>query len=116
MAAMDTVMAEIEALKPTLKGMELELRGGLNKPVFEFDEKNKALFAIADAAANDLGFSLTPYIVGGGSDGNFTSFAGTPTLDGLGLVGAFMHTQQEQITLDDIVPRIALLARILQTL
>jgi glutamate carboxypeptidase len=96
--------------------MRLEIAGGMNKPVFEFNGKKKALFAKADALATELGCPLTPQTVGGGSDGNFTSHVGTPTLDGLGVVGDFIHNPNEHITVNDIPFRVALLARLIQTL
>ena len=40
-----------------------------------------------------------------------TAAVGTPTLDGLGLVGAGGHSLEEFVDLDSIVPRVYLLAR-----
>lgn len=113
---LDKVMTSIEALKPKLDGMRLEIKGGMNKPVFEFNAKNKALFDVANSLAQELGFGLTAHTVGGGSDGNFTSYAGTPTLDGLGMEGNFLHNPKEYILIDAIPLRVALLARLIQTL
>ena len=49
-------------------------------------------------------------MIGGCSDGNDISFAGTPTIDGMGVVGNFMHNPNEQTFLEHLVPRTALLA------
>ena len=54
-----------------------------------------------------------PAVVGGGSDGNFTSAMGIPTLDGLGCVGAGMHARHEHIRLHETLDRLALLAGLL---
>jgi glutamate carboxypeptidase len=57
-----------------------------------------------------LGFQLQEAATGGGSDGNFTSALGIPTLDGMGAVGEGAHADSESILLDALVPRTALLA------
>ena len=53
---------------------------------------------------------------GGGSDGNFTSALGVPTLDGLGGVGDGAHAAHESITLEELPRRTALLARLLESI
>ena len=59
--------------------------------------------------AKGLGFDLQEAATGGGSDGNFTSALGIPTLDGMGAVGEGAHAVKESILLDTLVPRTALL-------
>ena len=110
------ITAAIENLRPKLSGMRLEINGGMEKPVFERDEKNKALFAKADALAREFAYPLTLCTAGGGSDGNFISHAGTPTLDGMGPAGDCLHTPKEYTVLADIPFKVALLARLIQTL
>ncbi|MCO5222883.1 MAG: M20/M25/M40 family metallo-hydrolase, partial [Thermomicrobiales bacterium] len=51
---------------------------------------------------------------GGGSDVSFACHAGTPGLDGLGPIGGLDHSPAEYILVSSIVPRIALLAKLLQ--
>jgi glutamate carboxypeptidase len=60
----------------------------------------------------ELGIELDDSTAGGGSDGNTTS-QHTPTLDGLGPVGDGAHAPHEQVSLDSIVRRSALLAALL---
>ena len=60
--------------------------------------------------AAGLGFHLQEAATGGGSDGNFTSALGIPTLDGMGAVGEGAHSNGESILLEALVPRTALLA------
>ncbi len=59
---------------------------------------NLTLFEKARGYALEHGLDLqyTP-LTGGGSDGNFTSAEGTPTLDGLGADGEGAHTLFENI-------------------
>jgi glutamate carboxypeptidase len=88
----------------------LEVSGGLNRPPMERTAGTVALFRRAATMAAGLGFSLQEAATGGGSDGNFTSALGIPTLDGMGAVGEGAHASHESILLDALVPRTALLA------
>jgi len=54
--------------------------------------------------------------VGGGSDGNFTAALGIPTLDGMGAVGDGAHTPQEHVVIDRLPDRVALVARLVESL
>jgi len=60
--------------------------------------------------ARGLGFELTEAATGGGSDGNFTSAMGVPTLDGMGAVGEGAHATNESLLIEHLAPRTALLA------
>jgi glutamate carboxypeptidase len=87
----------------------LEVTGGLNRPPMERTAGTVALFRRAATIAAGLGFQLQEAATGGGSDGNFTSALGIPTLDGMGAVGEGAHADRESILLDTLVPRTALL-------
>ena len=54
--------------------------------------------------------------VGGVSDGNFTSFIGVPTLDGLGPNGMGAHADHEQIVVEDLPRRASMLSRLVLAL
>jgi glutamate carboxypeptidase len=88
----------------------LEVAGGLNRPPMERTPGTVALFRRAATMAKGLGFDLQEAATGGGSDGNFTSALGIPTLDGMGAVGEGAHADHESVLLDALVPRTALLA------
>ena len=68
------------------------------------------LYESARAIAARLGEDLREGGTGGGSDGNFTAAVGTPTLDGLGAVGAGPHALYEHIAVSSLPWRSALLA------
>jgi glutamate carboxypeptidase len=87
----------------------LEVTGGLNRPPMERTAGTVALFRRAATIAAGLGFQLQEAATGGGSDGNFTSALGIPTLDGMGAVGEGAHADRESILLETLVPRTALL-------
>lgn len=93
--------------------VEVVVEGGLNRPPLEPTAANTALWKEAQERLRDLGLELDGAIVGGGSDGNFTSALGVPTLDGLGSAGAGAHARSEHIRIADTLDRVALLASLL---
>jgi glutamate carboxypeptidase len=98
------------SLRPVDRRCSLNVEGGLNRPPMERTAGTAALFHGAATTAAGLGFHLQEAATGGGSDGNFTSALGIPTLDGMGAVGEGAHSSQESILLEALVPRTALLA------
>ena len=99
-----------QSLRAIDRACRLEVAGGLNRPPMERTPATVALFQRAATMAAGLGFQLQEAATGGGSDGNFTSALGIPTLDGMGAVGEGAHAHRESILLDALVPRTALLA------
>jgi glutamate carboxypeptidase len=92
----------------------LHVEGGLNRPPMERTPGTVALYKRAVAHARALGFELEEAATGGGSDGNFTSALGVPTLDGMGAVGEGAHAAHESLLLEHMAPRTALLAAMLE--
>ncbi|HEX4138140.1 MAG TPA: M20 family metallopeptidase [Bryobacteraceae bacterium] len=105
---------KFRALKPFDKRCTLELTGGLNRPPMERTKGTVALFRLARTLAADLGVDLEESSTGGGSDGNFTSALGIPTLDGIGAVGEGAHAAHESILIGRIPDRVALLAKLVR--
>ena len=97
-------------LLPTDKRCSLTITGGINRPPMERTRGTARLFHKAQSLAADLGLALDEAASGGGSDGNFTSALGIPTLDGMGAVGEGAHARHESVLLDHLAPRTALLA------
>ena len=91
----------------------LHVEGGLNRPPMERTRGTVALYKRSAAYARELGFELLEASTGGGSDGNFTSALGVPTLDGMGAVGEGAHATHESLLLEHMAPRTALLAAML---
>lgn len=102
----------ILGLTPTLKGTSIQVSGGINRPPFEESAAGLALYERAQACAERLGLELNKVGSGGGSDGNFTAALGVPTLDGLGVVGQGSHALSEQIIIDSLPQRAAVLAEL----
>ena len=90
-----------------------EVAGGLNRPPLERTPANEELLELANSGAADLGLELDVAVVGGGSDGNFTSALGIATLDGLGSVGSGPHARDEHIRVRETLERVALVSWLL---
>ena len=82
----------------------------------EKSDASARLVDLASGIAAELGFELRDTATGGASDGNTTSAAGTPTLDGLGPVGGSAHATEEWLDLTSVVPRVTLLAAMIARL
>ena len=108
--------AALAGLRPVRDGAEITIGGGWNRPPMERTEGNLRLFGLASELARDLGFAVGETASGGGSDGNFTSALGVPTLDGLGACGGGAHALTEHLFVDEIPRRTALLARLIETI
>jgi glutamate carboxypeptidase len=104
------------SLRPIDRRCTLTVEGGLNRPPLERTRDVIRLYRHARSLAQELGVELPETQVGGGSDGNFTAALGIPTLDGLGAIGEGAHSPGECILLDRLPDRVALMARLLETL
>jgi glutamate carboxypeptidase len=104
---------KILGLQPQLSGCQVRLSGGINRWPFEETPAGLALFEKARAIAHELGFEVDKIGSGGGSDGNFTSALGVPTLDGLGALGYGAHALSEYVVLEALPLRAALVAELM---
>ncbi|HEY2170913.1 MAG TPA: M20 family metallopeptidase [Candidatus Angelobacter sp.] len=104
------------ALKPFDPDCSIELSGGINRPPMERTERTVRLFSLAREIAGAMGWKLEESSTGGGSDGNFTSALGIPTLDGLGALGEGAHASNESVVIQELPQRTALLAGLIQSL
>jgi glutamate carboxypeptidase len=76
----------------------------------------EALGARAQAIYGELGMKLTMEGSGGAADANISSNVDAPTLDGFGIVGGNIHTENEYAEINSIAPRLYLLARMIMEL
>ena len=98
-----------------LPGISLEVEGGIERQPMIKSENSHELFCKAKDIASKLDMDLEEGESGGASDGNFTAVLGVATLDGLGITGDGAHAWNEHILLEAVAPRIALLARLLES-
>ena len=108
----DRIVPTIKGLQPVLPGARLEIIGGLNRPPMEHTPTQVAAFEQARRLGASIGLTLEEGSTGGGSDGNFTSALGIPTLDGLGALGDGAHAAHEHVVINSLADRAALLATI----
>jgi glutamate carboxypeptidase len=108
--------AKLHGLRPRDARCKIEVSGGINRPPMERTDKVVALYRKTAQVANSLGLRIDEQATGGGSDGNFTAALGVPTLDGLGVVGEGAHAVHESILINQIAPRMALLAGLISSL
>jgi glutamate carboxypeptidase len=95
-----------------VKGVRIETRGGINRPPMVPSERTLALWEQIAEIGTRLGQEMKLIATGGGSDGNFTSALGIPTIDGLGPRGGNAHSQDEFLDLESINPTVELICEI----
>ncbi|CAN5731648.1 M20 family metallopeptidase [soil metagenome] len=113
-------MVEAERVEGAIRGyvphdpeIRVRIDGGVNRPPMEATVGNRRLLARAQAIGATWGWSVESAVVGGGSDGNFTSALGVATLDGVGAVGGGAHTLGEHVRVGETLDRVALVANLL---
>lgn len=114
--AANWVIPKIMGLRPKDPRVTIEVTGGLNRPPMERNQRNLALFHLARSVGMEMGIQLTESGTGGGSDGNFTSALGIPTLDGLGPVGGGAHARDEYLLVSSLPERASVVAGVLLNL
>lgn len=97
-------------LKAVDKRCTLTAVGGINRPPMERTPGTVQLFEQARELAAEIGLDLQEAATGGGSDGNFTSAMGVPTLDGMGAVGEGAHARHESVVVEHLAVRTAMIA------
>ena len=95
---------------PYLPGAELEVSGRIDRPPMECSPEAELLFQQIRDCGKIIGMDAEGISTGGCSDGNFTSAQGTPTIDGMGIVGANAHRDDEYVELESIIPMVTLVA------
>ncbi len=112
-AAQQRIDEVLRGLAPHDPRSAVTVLGGWNRPVMEPNPAIASVYALARAAAAQLGVGLLEVTVGGASDGNFAAAIGRPVLDGLGAVGAGAHARHEHVSIDGMVERAAVAAGVL---
>ncbi|WP_255509817.1 M20/M25/M40 family metallo-hydrolase [Micromonospora sp. AP08] len=79
-------------------------------PPWEPGEGGRRLTELAAKVGAGLGVPVSHTATGGCADANLLAEAGAAVLDGLGPIGGADHSPHEWLDLDSVVPRVALLA------
>lgn len=83
--------------------------GGVNRPPMTTDAKTLKLCETVTELGKKIDLPVVWVATGGGSDGNFTSGLGIPTLDAMGPIGCDMHSHKETADIPSLNPRFNLL-------
>jgi len=96
-------------------GVLAKLSGGITRPPMPLVPQNEKLYQDYANVARGLGIELGTFHSGGGSDANFTSALGVPTIDGVGPQGGGHHSKAEYLELPSLERRIMLLTEFLRS-
>ncbi|OED43365.1 acetylornithine deacetylase [Endozoicomonas sp. (ex Bugula neritina AB1)] len=97
-------------------GITLTLHGGFTRKPKILTPANQKLFEITQAYGRELGMNIDVKPTGGCCDGNNLTAAGIPNIDTLGVQGGAIHSDQEYLVVDSLVPRAKLSAALLLSL
>lgn len=97
-----------------LNGVLAKLSGGITRPPMPLMSQNEQLYNDFASVARSLGMELGTFHSGGGSDANFISALGVPTIDGVGPRGGGHHSETEYLELSSLEKRIGLLTEFLR--
>jgi len=107
------IEAVILGLQPFNPQTQVVVSGSFERMPLERTDGTVALLETARRVGQEMGLDLEEGSSGGGSDGNFTSALGIPTLDGLGVVGDGAHAEHEYVEIASLPERAALVAGLL---
>ena len=114
------LLSRLEELAAPIRSREghvLTIEGGFDRPPKECTPAEEQMFADYISASLSLGLQPPAWQdVGGGSDGNLLSAAGLPNLDGLGILGENLHSDQECCTPSSIPERAATAALLMRAM
>ena len=95
-------------------GVRLEVNGGINRPPMAPSEKTTQYWKQIADIGESIGIEMALTTTGGCSDGNYTAALGIPTIDAMGVRGGSVHSEDEYIELDSIVPNLHLMCEIVK--
>jgi glutamate carboxypeptidase len=104
----------ISGLRAVRAGTSLRPEAGVTAPPMERTPAIAAAFDRAREIAASFGLALAEGNAGGASDANLVAPLGVAVLDGLGPEGAGAHALDECVSIDSLVERTALIARLVE--
>lgn len=115
---LDRVTASVLGVfeRETVPGVTFKVSYEQTSPPMPYTAEIAALERMAKAIAGEMDFELNGAHTGGTADAAFAVAEGVPALDGLGPVGGLDHGPDEYILKSSIVPRIALLSKLIMAI
>ena len=107
--------AELVKKYNELDGISVEMNGEFSSPPKPIDDGVKQMQARIETCGKELGMEIKWRGTGGASDGNRFAAAGLPNIDTLGPSGDNIHSDQEFLIPDSLVPRAKLAALVLMS-
>ena len=98
------------------EGIRLSLHGAFGRKPKSLTAANLELLKLVQHCGSELGLMLDWQATGGCCDGNNLAVAGVPNVDTLGVQGGAIHSDQEYLCVDSLVPRARLSALLLMRL
>lgn len=99
---------------PFDKRVKVRVNGGIMRPPMSPTAKTLEFCALAEKIGKDTGLSFHWAATGGGSDGNFTSALGVPTIDGMGPTGFDAHSEKERGLISTVEPKFRFLVELVK--
>lgn len=96
------------------EGITVELEGKFNRKPKIVSGKTEELYKLVREVGKSLGQTIHWHKSGGCSDGNNLSEAGLPNVDSLGACGGKIHSEEEYLRIDSLIPRVELTTGILK--
>ena len=114
----DKMLSQIEAFTADTGNDRVSSRLTVlaRRPPMQQTDASRKLYEMARQAAEKNGLELGPRTHGGGSDGSFVAYVGTPVVDGMGVEGEFSHTVEEYVKVDTIMSRLQMCLDLVQML
>lgn len=114
----DDIEKAMQELKenPLVEGIDIKVERKGYRPPMNPNEDVYKLCRQIEKIGEELGIEIKWTATGGGSDANFTSAEGVPSIDSMGPIGGGAHGVDEYIEIDSIEPRIKLFTRLLESL
>ncbi|MGH7620574.1 MAG: M20 family metallopeptidase [Gemmatimonadaceae bacterium] len=112
----EAIARRVSDISSSQEGIEVRVSGGFGRPPMERTAQSGALFELARTVGASLGLTLSEVASGGASDANLCASLGVPILDGLGAVGGGAHAVDENVELDAMPTRAALVGGLINAL
>lgn len=101
---------------PSIDNIRVNVEKRGFRPPMNPDEKTHQLCRLIEKVGKEVEVEVKWISTGGGSDANFTSAMGVPSIDSMGPIGGGAHGVNEYIEIDSIEPRIRLFVNLIKKL
>ncbi len=101
---------------PFIKGININFEEVAHFPAFLDNEKNQMMQRLIEEVGQNIGVDIRWLSVGGCSNASHIASVNCPVVDGLGPIGGGLHSVNEYMLIDSIIPRYTLLLKTVEKL